>query len=111
MKFNITGKVTHNNPEEKKTSKAGKDYTKKTLVIEVAETNNDKTYTNSIAFDVVGEKTIEVANSLQVGQTVDVSFSISSNEYQGQFYTNVRAFNIAAVNAVSEQKQDGDLPF
>jgi len=119
MKFNIEGKITANPEATTIQGKDGKNYIKKLLIIEVEEQNNNKTYTNNIAFEVTGDKAIEFSKSLNIGDVVDVSFSISSREWNDKYYSSIRAFNILLVSTAEPITDsmdmptgtDGDMPF
>ena len=119
MKFEITGTVKNNPEAVEVPTKAGSSFTKKLLIVEVVEQNKDKQFTNLVAFDVTGEKTIEFSKSLKVGDEVTVSFSVSSREHNGSYYTSIRAFNIAVVSSATpindsmdaQQPEADGLPF
>jgi hypothetical protein len=108
------------------TSKAGKDWTKQGFVID----DEAKEYPKKLSFDVMNDKT-NMFETLRVGQMVEVDFNVESNEYNGKFYTNAKAFKATAIGgqessvkqssgasqtgASGEIRKDGDseddLPF
>ena len=65
-------------------------------------------YANHIVFTVFGEdKIAQFANLLFVGSQVKVSFDIDAREYQGRWYTSVRAWK---VESASQQAFQGAAP-
>lgn len=105
----ITGKVTNIYPVEMIAEKAKQSFTIKTT----------DQYPKDIAFEAWG-KTLEFIAKAKVGDTVTVSYDISSREYNNKWYTSAKAFKIvvnggtaAAPQVVSQNgSQDFDqLPF
>ena len=86
MNFKITGKIINILPETKGTSN-GKDWKKRLFVIET-----DEQYAKKIAFDLFN-KTLDFGINAQV----EVDFSVESNEYNGKYYTNAKAFAIKLI--------------
>lgn len=60
----------------------------------VIETHD--TYPRKMVFSVWGEDRLQRFN-IQVGQEVNVSFDIDAREYQGRWYTSIRAFDVRQV--------------
>lgn len=63
-------------------------------------------YPRTVCFNLFGERVDQYANLLQVGADVNVSFDIESREYNGRWYTDVRAWKVedgaqAAANAAA----------
>lgn len=119
MDFNISGKITAIDEKKGKT-KDGKEWRK----VVFAVTNNDgfEGRENVYAFSKMGDD--HVTNFLKfnkVGDNVDVKFSISSREYNGNFYTDLRAFRVDTTEIskvapkptkkATPQPMDDDLPF
>lgn len=87
----------------------------------IREEVDNPQYEQQIQFEVWNDKA-NIANH-KVGDRVSVSFNVKSNEYKGKFYTNLRAWKIAAyVDNVSNAQQQparqqapepatDDLPF
>jgi len=79
-------------------------------------------YNPEICFQLFGEDKIEMLNHHNEGDQVEVSFNLSSREYNGKYFHNVDAWRIegqgagssemeaAPVFNASETKED-DLPF
>lgn len=73
----------------------------------------DGEYEKSAYFTGFG-KVVETIESLKVDQTVDVSFNAESREYNGKFYTDLRAWRVDALDTVAPSAPattDSDLPF
>lgn len=113
----VTGKITAINAVEEGTSKAGKEWQKQTFVIDTGDQFN-----NIICFQVFGvEKCENLTKYNKVGDNVDVSFNVSSREFNGKYYHNIDAwkvFKADATGATTKQErvpvsdeQGDDLPF
>jgi len=92
MALEIEGKVKKILPELKGQGKNG-EWKKQEFVI---ETGGE--YPKLICFNTWGEKTSSVKN-LQIGESVKVSFEVSSREYQEKYFTEVRAWKIEKLGA------------
>ena len=70
-------------------------------------------YPKTIAFEIWGDK----IKAPSVGDKVNVSINIESREYNGKYYTNVKAWKVETLNAETtqeekpEQLESDDLPF
>lgn len=98
----MTGKILKILEVEKGTSKAGKDWQKINFVL---STGNE--YNPEVAFQIFGEE--KVANFIKynkVGQVVDVSFNISSREYNGNYFHNLDAWKIKPL--IAEPPSQGE---
>jgi hypothetical protein len=69
-------------------SKSGKTWQKQTIIIETQET-----YPKLIAIEV-SEKAISRLQDYSIGQTITCSINIESREYNGRWFTSVRAWKI-----------------
>ena len=109
----VTGKITKVLETQSGTSAAGKDWQKLAFILQTTED-----YNNLYCFDVFGEDKVEqFLKYNRVGQDVDVSFNVQTNEYKGKYYTSLQAWKIFKAEASDdtvEQPQDeakDDLPF
>jgi len=106
----LTGKIVEILPQESGTSKAGKEWTKQSFVIDLGTEFN-----NLIAFGIFGAEKVENFNKFnKVGQMVDVSFNVSCREHNGKWYTNLDAWKIFKAEQVAETTpvdEAEDLPF
>jgi hypothetical protein len=69
-------------------TKSGKAWQKQTIIIETAET-----YPKLIAVEV-SEKAISRLQDYSIGHTITCSINIESREYNGKWFTSVRAWKI-----------------
>ena len=75
-------------PLETGETKSGKAWQKQTIVVETEET-----YQKLIAIEV-SEKAISRLQDYQIGQIITCSINIESREYNGKWFTSVRAWKI-----------------
>ena len=109
----VTGKIIKVLETQSGTSAAGKDWQKLAFILQTTED-----YNNLYCFDVFGEDKVEqFLKYNRVGQDVDVSFNVQTNEYKGKYYTSLQAWKIFKAEAAvdtPEPAQDeakDDLPF
>lgn len=81
----VIGRIIVALPEVSGTSSRGNAWKKREYVLETFET-----YPKKIFFDFFGERADQYP--LNVGDTVKLSFDIESREYNGRWYTDIRAF-------------------
>jgi len=112
MSLTINGKITAINAVEKGTSKAGKEWQKQNFVINTGDKFNPE-----VCFQVFGaEKCENLTKYNNVGDDVEVSFNVSSREYNGKWYNSLDCWKCFKVDANAPapqpQTEDGqDLPF
>jgi hypothetical protein len=108
----VTGKITKVLDTQKGTSAAGKDWQKLSFILETTED-----YNNLYCFDVFGDEKVEqFLKYNKVGQEVDVSFNVQTNEYKGKYYTSLQSWKIFKAEAGETalevvQEEADDLPF
>jgi hypothetical protein len=73
---------------ESGTSKSGKDWQKQTIIIETADA-----YPKLIAIEV-SEKALSRLQDYSEGMTITCSINIESREYNGRWFTSVKAWKI-----------------
>lgn len=61
-------------------------------------------YPKKVKFDVMGEKLEQVMMNARVGASVTVSFDVESREWQGRWYTDLKAWKIMAMDGQGQQK-------
>lgn len=83
----IKGKIIAALPEQGGTSKAGNAWRKREYVLETQET-----YPKKVCFNLFGDRIDQYP--MAVGEDVTVSFDLESREYNGRWYTDVRAFRV-----------------
>ena len=85
----VSGKIIHVLPTQGGVSKtSGKEWKLQAYVLETQEQ-----YPRKVHFEVFGEDRIK-ANPCQVDDLVTVSFDIESREFNGKWYTSIRAWKI-----------------
>ena len=84
----ITGKIIAVLPERGGISKTGNEWKMQEYVLETHEQ-----YPRKICFNVFGADKIAQFN-IQAGDEMTVSFDINAREYNGRWYTDVRAWRI-----------------
>ncbi|RPH70910.1 DUF3127 domain-containing protein [bacterium] len=87
MALEISGKVIQVLSEQTGTGRNGQ-WTKQDFVIETQEQ-----YPRKICFSAWGEK-VSVVKNLKTGSLVNVSFNAESREFNGRWYTDLRAWKI-----------------
>lgn len=82
-------------------------FTKREFVITTLEQ-----YPQDVKLEVTQNR-VELLNSIKVGQTIDVSFNIRGNEYNGRYFVNLQAWKIEIFENVPSQPQpiEDDEPF
>lgn len=89
--MNISGKVVQILPLQQGTSKAGNPWQKQEFVLE-----QGGQYPRKVCISLFGDN---VAKIPQVGQDVMVSVDIDSREFNGRWYTEIKAWNIVLAGA------------
>ena len=115
----ISGKLIQKLPLQSGVGKTGTSWQKQEFVIETIET-----YPKKICANLWGEKT-EALNALNIGDQVIMTFNLESREFNGKWYTKVKAWKVVVDKAAEPQKapepeyqtqftddpQTDDLPF
>jgi hypothetical protein len=108
----IKGKIVKILEVEKGTSKAGKEWQKQNFVIDTGSKYNPE-----ICFQLFGDEKIGMLRNFAKGEEVEVSFNVSSREYNGRYFHNLDAWLIKSASAETAPKKqesepvDDDLPF
>jgi len=90
MQNAIEGTLTKVLETEAGTSQGGKDWSKRLFVIKT-----DDKYPKDVCFTLFGEK-VSLINDHKVGDKINVSFNLSSREFNGKFYHNIDAWKVDA---------------
>ena len=119
MSLAITGKLVKVLDIENGTSKAGKEWKKQSFVIDTGAQFNPE-----VCFSLFGEDKIAMLQGINPGEEIEVSFNLSSREYNGRYYHNIDAWRIskpatAVVAAPADEDpfpakaaaEEDDLPF
>ena len=109
----VKGRITKVLPVENGTNKAGKEWQKQGFVIDTEAKFNPE-----VCFSLFGEDKIEMLKNFVEGEEVEVSFNVSSREFNGKYYHNLDAWKITSTGTVNgtppidnSPPQDDDLPF
>ena len=90
MSLQVKGVITKILEVEKGTSKAGKEWQKINFVV---DTGNE--FNPDVCFQIFGEEKVENFTKYnKVGSVVDVSFNVSSREFNGKYYHNLDAWKV-----------------
>lgn len=132
MSLEIEGKIIRKLNVQTGVSQRG-NWSKQEFIIEYQEGS----YPSQACFNVWGEDKVKDLERFQIGDSVKVSFNVSSREYNGRWYTDLRAWRIdaagsqpvsapqpaapaqetgnaqaaAATAAPADDSKDDDLPF
>ena len=123
MALELEGRITQKLPVQQGTSARGA-WAKQDFIFEYQEGN----FPTSLCMNVWGADKVSELEKFQVGDKVKISFNLSSREYNGRWYTDVRAWRIEAVAAQNNVQaptpsdpmqltedlpvfDDGDMPF
>ena len=95
MELSVIGRITKVLPPQSGTTKSGTKWTKMTFVID-----NGEQYNNMFAFEVWKDDKIMAFNQHNnVGDLVVVNFNVDCSEYNGKFYTNLKAWKVSQAEA------------
>lgn len=84
----LIGKIVQVLPLQSGISKAGNPWQKQEYILETLGTQ----YPRKVCFELFGDNVNKFP--LQVGQEVTVSIDVESREFNGRWYTSVRAWNV-----------------
>ena len=107
MSLAVTGKLVKALDVESGTSKAGKEWKKQSFVIDTGAQFNPE-----VCFSLFGEDKIGMLQGINPGEEIEVSFNLSSREYNGRYYHNIDAWRInkAATAVLSAQADAAPFP-
>lgn len=93
----IIGKLLQKLPLQSGIGRTGNSWQKQEFVVETIEQ-----YPKKVCANLWGDK-LDMLDKVNVGDTVKVSFSLESREYNGKWYTDVKAWNIEVATDVPAQ--------
>jgi hypothetical protein len=96
MALEISGRLNQYLPEVSGTGKSGTTWTKRDFIIETVDN-----FPKKICIAAWGDKTAEL-NGISIGEMIKVSFDVQSREYNGKWYTDLRAWKIERQGAASQ---------
>ena len=100
MALELEGRITRKLPVQQGTSARGA-WAKQEFIFEYQEGN----FPSQICMNVWGEDKVRDLEKYQVGDKVKISFNLSSREYNGRWYTDVRAWRIEPAGAAQTAPQ------
>lgn len=97
----ITGKIIQVLPEQGGVSKtSGKEWKLQAYVLETQEQ-----YPKKIHFEIFGDDRIK-SNQCNIDDMVTVSFDIESREFNGRWYTSIRAWRVVDAALTQENQEE-----
>jgi hypothetical protein len=96
MALEITGRIIHKLNKTDGVSKMGKAWSKQEFVIETQEQ-----YPRKVCISVMNEKVTDL-EQYNVGDMLTASLNIESREYNGKWYTDVRAWRLQGGNSPTQ---------
>ena len=106
MSLSIIGKLVKTLEIESGTSKAGKEWKKQSFIIDTGSQFNPE-----ICFNLFGEEKISMITDIQNGEEIEVSFNLSSREYNGKYYHNIDAWRINKTASTMPNESENKSPF
>lgn len=88
------GSITNKGAVQSGVSKAGNNWYRQTIVVEVAGFNGSY---RKIALQASGEQVADI-ESYEIGDKVEVAYKVTAREYDGKWYNNVDLYNIRSVS-------------
>ena len=105
MALELEGRIARKLPVQQGTSARGA-WAKQDFIFEYQEGN----YPSQVCMNVWGDDKVKELEKYQVGDKVKISFNLSSREYNGRWYTDVRAWRIEPVTVAPAAPQDVPPP-
>lgn len=116
MSLEVQGKITKILDKQTGTKKDGSgEWVNQSFLVET-----DAQYNNLYCFEVFGDEKVEKLNKYnKVGDSVSVEFNVSTNEWNGKYFTSLQAWKVmkSESNQTPDQPQEqagqlnDDLPF
>jgi hypothetical protein len=109
----IIGTIKSKLAIESGTSKAGKEWSKQSIII---DTNKD--WNSEVAISFFGADKLALVDGFEVGTDVKVGVNVSSKEWNGRWFNSIDGWRIDGIDApksavieVGGEEVSGDLPF
>ena len=106
MALELEGRIARKLNVQTGTSARGA-WSKQEFIFEYQEGN----FPSQICMNVWGEDKVRELDKYQVGDKVRISFNLSSREFNGRWYTDVRAWRIEPAGGVTPQTQQQYAPY
>ena len=109
MSLSVKGTIKQKLELEQGTSKAGKEWKSQSFVLKTGAQ-----YNPDICFKLFGEDKINLITNLNEGDEVEVSFNLSSREWNEKWFTSADAWKIEKsennTSTTTETVDDSDIP-
>ena len=104
----ITGTLIKKLDIESGVSKAGKEWSKQSIIVE-----QNTEYNKETCISAFGEDKIKSINNLQIGESVSILCNIYSREYKGKWYNQIDGywFSKKGNEDITKENDKDDLPF
>jgi len=102
--MDIVGKIIQVLPLQEGVGKTGNPWKVQSYVLETQEQ-----YPRKVCFEIFGEDRIK-NNTCNVDDVVTVSFDIESREYNGRWYTSIRAWRVQQGNVLAQNATAPAVP-
>lgn len=102
MAMELEGRIARKLPVQTGTSARGA-WAKQEFILEYQEGN----FPSQVCMNVWGDDKVKELDKYQVGDKVKVSVNLSSREYNGRWYTDVRAWRIEPAGAAQQDYATG----
>ena len=96
----LTGKITNILPVQTGIGKSGNEWKKQEIIIQTEEQ-----YPKSICLSLWGNT---IDEKLKIEDKINASIDIESREFNGKWYTNVKAWKIELLSATNESEVDSN---
>jgi hypothetical protein len=103
--LDLSGKIIQILPMESGEGRTGQQWKKQYFVIEYMDGN----YPKKVCIMLWGDKT-DILKSVQVGSDVKVSFNVESREYNGRWYTDIKAWRVERTGSDSSMPAGQPAP-
>jgi len=97
MSYEVNCKLMEVQSEQSGEGKNGR-WVKQTFIAETMDQ-----YPKKIAFTAFSEQIISQLKATSIGSTVKVNFRVESREYNGKWYSDIRAFGLTSMSAPASQ--------
>ena len=101
--MDLSGKIISQLPEVSGSSKSGNAWRKQEFIVETGGQ-----YPKKVCVSLWGDKIDQFG--LKVGEQVNLSIEIESREYNGRWYTDIRAWNVTKQGAAPSVGGNNSLP-
>jgi len=93
----VTGKLVKVLDKQQGTTQKGSEWIKQDFVIDT-----EAKYNPEICFTLFGEEKVSMLTQ-SIGDTIEVSYNLSSREYKGKYYTQAQAWKIESLMVRQEE--------